>query len=321
MFYYRTQVRLSHDIAISAVEMGGNGLMNSSKKSGSPQSASTPNPLGIDGIEYVEYATLEPQAFGAALERLGFVAMARHRSREIVRYCAGGMNIIVNADPDTAGVNTRDDGGTSPPRLKAFALRVRDAASAYAHCIEKGAWPITPRVGAMELNIPAISGVGDSVIYFVDRYQEFSIYDVDFKKLPAANDVHPALSGMHFFGIVQSIDEARTKEWIDFYAELFGFSVLPQGQYFGVLPKGTLLESPCNKFYLQLVEPPENATVLAWQEKLTRVGFGAPDITRLVKELAARSVSFVESDSVHTSDRGAVTYLGGTSFEFVKSHL
>ncbi len=282
------------------------------------KSATISNPLGIDGIEYVEYATVEPQAFGAALERLGFVAVARHRSREIVLYRAGGMNIIVNADPEVAGV--ADEGNTAP-RLKAFALCVRDAAAAYAHCVDKGAWPITPRVGAMELNIPAISGVGDSVIYFVDRYQEFSIYDVDFKKLPTATDANTSMVDMHFFGIVQSIDEARTKEWVDFYEELFGFSVLPTGQYFGVLPKGTLLESPCHKFYLQLVEPPEQAAMLSWQEKLARVGFGSNDIPALVKQLTDRGVRFVESDSVHTSDRGAVTYLGGTSFEFVKSHL
>ena len=290
----------------------------SKQKSGTTPPA---NPLGVAGIEYVEYATHAPQSFGAALEKLGFVAVARHRSREIVLYRAGGMNVIVNADPAVAGVAGGDDDEPQTPRLKAFALRVRDAAAAYEHCVEKGAWPIVPRVGAMELNIPGISGVGDSIIYFVDRYQEFSIYDVDFKKLPSAAEAHPAIAGMHFFGIVQSIEEGRTREWVDFYRELFGFLVLPQGQYFGVLPKGTLLESPCLQFYLQLVEPPEQAAVLAWQEKLTRVGFGAPDITELVSQLRARGVNFVESDSVHTSDRGAVTYLGGTSFEFVKSHL
>jgi len=287
-----------------------------------PADATAPaNPLGIAGIEYVEYATHEPQAFGAALEKLGFVAVARHRSREIVLYRAGGMNVIVNADPAVTGAASRDEDETPAPRLKAYALRVRDAAAAYQHCVEKGAWPIVPRVGAMELNIPGICGVGDSIIYFVDRYQEFSIYDVDFKKLPSAAAAHPAVAGMHFFGIVQSIEEGRSREWVDFYRELFGFLVLPQGQYFGVLPKGTLLESPCQRFYLQLVEPPEQAAVLAWQERLTRVGFGAPDITALVAQLRTRGVNFVESDSVHTSDRGAVTYLGGTSFEFVRSHL
>ncbi len=56
--------------------------------------------------------------------------------------------------------------------------------------------------------------------------------------------------------MVQTILAERTRDWVDFYETLFGFSVLPQGRYFGVLPNGTLLESPCHKFYLQLIEPP-----------------------------------------------------------------
>ena len=54
------------------------------------------NPLGIDGIEFVEYATSQPQAFGAILQKMGFVAVARHRSREVVLYRQGSMNLIVN---------------------------------------------------------------------------------------------------------------------------------------------------------------------------------------------------------------------------------
>ncbi len=84
----------------------------------------TINPLAVDDIEYVDYATLEPQSYGAALERLGFAAVARHRSREIVLYRAGGVNVIVNADPSVAG---SAEEASQAPRLKAFALRVRDA--------------------------------------------------------------------------------------------------------------------------------------------------------------------------------------------------
>jgi 4-hydroxyphenylpyruvate dioxygenase len=270
--------------------------------------------LGINGIEYVEYATKLPQAFGAALELLGFHAVARHRSREITLYRAGSMNIIVNAHV------ARESEETSA-HLVAFALRVNDASAAYEHCIAKGAWPIETHVGAMELNIPGIQGVGDSRIYFVDRYDEFKIYDVDFKAIPGVKQFPAAVEQMHFFGIVQAIAAGRAKEWSDFYAELFGFRVLPNGEYFGVLPQGTLLESPCLRFYLQLVEPPETNSELDWAERLTRIGIGAPSIPRLVKTLTARGVRFIESSTLHTSDRGAVTYLGGTSFEFVKSHL
>jgi 4-hydroxyphenylpyruvate dioxygenase len=272
------------------------------------------NTLGIEGIEYVEYSTSEPGAFSAALELLGFRAVARHRSREILHFRAGGMNVIVNAH----SANTSEHGGT---QLTAFALRVRDASAAYAYCVARGAWPIDAHAGAMELNIPGIAGVGNSTIYFVDRFDEFEIYDVDFKPIAGVECRPAAIVGMHFFGIVQTIGVDRGQEWADFYRELFEFNVLPQGQYFGVLPKGLLLESPCSKFYLQLVEPPEPSADVEWSEQLTRVGFGAPDISVLVERLSARGVKFVESSQVHTSERGAVCYLGGTSFEFVRSHL
>ena len=94
------------------------------------------NPLAVDGIEYVEYVTLEPQSFGAALERLGFAAVARHRSREIVLNPVGGTNVIANADLSVAG---SADEGSQAPRHEAFARRVRDAAAAYSHRIDKGA--------------------------------------------------------------------------------------------------------------------------------------------------------------------------------------
>ena len=55
------------------------------------------NPVGIDGIEFIEFATAQPQALGAVLEKIGFHAVARHRSREVMLYRQGTMNLIVNS--------------------------------------------------------------------------------------------------------------------------------------------------------------------------------------------------------------------------------
>ena len=179
------------------------------------------------------------------------------------------------------------------------------------------------RAAAMELNIPGIHGVGDSLIYFVDRYHDFSIYDVDFVPLAGTEAKPPAIAGLHWFGVVQTILGERTADWVDFYATLFGFSVLPSGQSFGVLPKGTLLESPCHQFYLQLVEPPPGAEDVHWEESLARVGLGAPDVPAAVDALHGRGIVFVDRGSVQPSERGALTqgYLGGVTFELVHSHL
>ena len=271
------------------------------------------NPLGIDGIEFIEYSTSQAQAFGALLQKLGFAAMARHRSREVTLYRQGSMNLIVNSH-----------GATDPvPTVNAIALRVRDAGQAFQHSLDLGAWEMPTRASAMELHIPGIHGVGDSLLYFVDRYKDFAIYDVDFIFDGNANPQPPAVAGLHWFGVVQSILPDRTPDWLDFYKSLFGFEVLPRGQYFGVLPKGTLLESPCHKFYLQLIEPPPGAEDVHWDEGLVRVGLGAPDVPKAVKALQERGIVFVDHGAVQPSDKGALTqvYLGGVTFELVVSHI
>ena len=276
------------------------------------------NPLGIDGIEFIEYATSQAQAFGALLERVGFAPVARHRSREVTLYRQGGMNLIVNSDPP-AGKDALD----RTPSLAAIALRVRDAGFAFQRSLDLGAWEMPTRAAAMELHIPGIHGVGDSLVYFVDRYRDFSIYDVDFVPLAGAPSRPPALAGLHWFGVVQSILADRTGDWLDFYETLFGFTPLPQGRFFGVLPKGTLLESPCRKFYLQLIEPPSGSADAHWEEGLVRVGLGAPDVPSATRALKERGVVFIDRGAVQPSDKGALTqvYLGGVTFELVASHL
>jgi 4-hydroxyphenylpyruvate dioxygenase len=271
------------------------------------------NPVGIDGIEFIEFATSQPQALGTLAQKMGFTPLARHRSREVMLYRQGTMNLIVNAH----------EVKEAAPELKAIALRVHDAGHAWRHALDLGAWEMPTRASAMELNIPGIHGVGDSLIYFVDRYRDFSIYDVDFVFDQNAERNPPALAGLHYFGVVQSIHGGRTRDWLDFYGNLFGFSVLPEGKYFGVLPKGTLLESPCHKFYLQLIEPPPGAEDIHWDEALVRVGFGAADVPAATRALKDRGVVFVDRGPVQPSEKGALTqvYLGSVTFELVVSHL
>jgi 4-hydroxyphenylpyruvate dioxygenase len=278
------------------------------------------NPLGMDGIEFIEYATSQPHAFGALLLKMGFTAVARHRSREVMLYRQGSMNLIVNAHPDALpGISAPD----STPAIAAIALRVRDAGYAHRHAIDLGAWDMPTRAAAMELNIPGIHGVGDTLVYFVDRHREFSIYDVDFVPLTGGDLRPPSVAGMHYFGVVQSILEDRTPDWVDFYRALFGFSTLPTGKYFGVLPKGTLLESPCRKFYLQLIEPPPGADDIQWDEGLVRIGLGVPDALAATNALQSRGIVFIDRGQIQPTEKGALTqvYFGNVTFELVASHL
>ena len=273
------------------------------------------NPLGMIGVEFVEYTTREPLALGSLLRQMGFHEVARHRSREVLLFRQGDMNIIVNGHPDAVRETTR---GTAPA-IGAVAFRVRDAASAHRRALELGAWDMPTRAAAMELHIPGVHGAGDSLVYFVDRVEEFSIYDVDFIWNEGVARHPPALGGLHWFGLVQSVYPDRTADWIDFYRTLFGFDALDAGHFVGVLPKGTLLRAPCGSFYLQLVEPPAGADFVDWDEQLLRVGIGTPDVLAAVRDLQARGIVFVDRAPLRPSDKGALTqmYFGTVCFELV----
>ncbi|CDN86377.1 MULTISPECIES: VOC family protein [Hydrogenophaga] len=280
------------------------------------------NPLGLDGVEFVEYATLQPQALGQVLEMMGFRPVARHRSREVLLYRQGALNIVVNAHPiDALGAAH----GDARPTIGAVGLRVRDARAAREYVLSRGGWEVPTHPEAMELNIPAIHGVGGSRLYLIDRYRDFSIYDVDFVPIPGVDPRPPALFDLRLFGLVQYIGLGRSQDWTAFYDTLLGATPIPDEERFGIMPSGHLLRVPGRRpdsgFLLQLVEPPVDA--LDEREAWQRIGIGVSDVLTAVRALRERGVEFVESEAVHAERRGAITkaYLGGVVFELVQDPL
>ena len=179
------------------------------------------NPMGTDGFEFVEYTAPDAAALGRVFERLGFEAVARHRSKAVTLYRQGDVNFIVNAEPASfAQAFARLHG----PSVCAVAFRVRDAAKAYQHAVALGAKPVRGKVGPMELNIPAIEGIGGSLLYLVDRYGDHTIYDVDFvpvtRATPKPSDV--GLTGIDH--LTHNVHQGRMAGWAKFYERLFNFT-------------------------------------------------------------------------------------------------
>src|SRR3954462_4584766 len=124
------------------------------------------NPLGTDGFEFVEFTSPEPERLKGLFELMGFTAVARHRSKNVVRYRQGDINFILNMEPSGQPAEFRQVHG---PSANAMAFRVKDAAKAFKLAIERGAKPVHGPVGPMELFIPAIEGIGGSLLYLIDR--------------------------------------------------------------------------------------------------------------------------------------------------------
>ncbi len=277
------------------------------------------NPMGTDGFEFIEYAAPNPAEVGRLFEQMGFKAVARHRHKNVTLYRQGGINFIVNAEPDSFAQRFARLHG---PSICAIAFRVNDAAAAYKRALDLGAWGFDSKSGPMELNIPAIKGIGDSLLYFVDRYDEFSIFDIDFRAIPGVDPHPPAIHDMHYFGLVQYVGMDRTLDWAEFYGQILGFRPLPDTTRFGIMPKGLLLQSPCGKFCLQLIEPDGAAQFAPMEEHFQRIGLGTPDVISMARELERRGIEFLSTDKVHTSERGALTasMLGGVMFELVHTN-
>lgn len=211
------------------------------------------NPLGTDGFEFVEYTATDTADLGRLFESMGFARIARHRSKEVSLYRQGNINFIVNAEPDSLAQRFAREHG---PSACAMAFRVKDAARALRAAVAAGAREVKGAVGPMELNIPAIEGIGGSLIYLVDRYASPTIYDIDFVKLPGV-DAFPAGAGLvEIDHLTHNVAQGRMDHFFDFYHRIFNFR---EHQYFDISGEYTgltsrALSAPCGKIRIPINE-------------------------------------------------------------------
>ena len=269
------------------------------------------NPMGTDGFEFIEYAAPDPVALGRLFESMGFVAIARHRHKDVTLYRQGGVNFIINAEPDSFAQRFARQHG---PSICAIAFRVRDAALAYKRALELGAWGFDSKSGPMELNIPAIKGIGDSLIYFVDRWRgkngvapggigDISIYDVDFEPVASA-EASPAGCGLTSIDhLTHNVHRGRMREWAEFYERLFNFREV---RYFDIEGKLTGLKSkamtsPCGKIRIPINESSDDKSQIAEYldlyrgEGIQHVALATEDIYGTVRAMKARGVAFQDT--------------------------
>ena len=217
------------------------------------------NPLGLDGFEFIEFCAPEKGLLEPVFERMGFAQIARHRSKDVHLWRQGGINLIANYEPRSSAAYFAAEHG---PSACGMAWRVRDAARAYGVAIERGAEPVEIRTGPMELRLPAIRGIGGSIIYLIDRYEgnaagdNLSIYDIDFLYLPGV-DRHPVGAGMQVIDhLTHNVYGGRMAHWASFYERIAGFREIRffdiKGEYTGLTSKA--MTAPDGKIRIPLNE-------------------------------------------------------------------
>ena len=249
------------------------------------------NPMGTDGFEFIEYTAPDPELLRNLFEKMGFPATAKHRSKNVTLHSQGDINFIINAEP---GSFARQFAQQHGPSICAIAFRVKNAAAAYARALDLGALEVESIAGPMELNIPAIEGIGGSRVYLVDRYGDRTIYDVDFVPLelqgtdfkspqsrgqsritpnPATDrdnedftltpksgtdfksvPGHTGLTGVDH--LTHNVRRGNMDRWAGFYEKLFNFRELKYFDIEGKLTglKSRAMTSPCGKIRIPINE-------------------------------------------------------------------
>ena len=212
------------------------------------------NPMGLEGFEFVEFASPTPGVLEPLFEKMGFSRVAKHRSKDVLLYRQGQINFIVNREPKSQAAYFAAEHG---PSACGLAFRVRDAHQAYHRALALGAQPIEIPTGPMELRLPAIKGIGGAPLYLIDRYEDGkSIYDIDFQWLPGV-DRHPRGVGLRVVDhLTHNVYRGRMTHWAAFYERLFNFREIRyfdiQGEYTGLTSKA--MTAPDGKIRIPLNE-------------------------------------------------------------------
>jgi 4-hydroxyphenylpyruvate dioxygenase len=263
----------------------------------------TDNPMGTDGFEFVEYTAPDPELLRRLFDRMGFPAVARHRSKNVTLHRQGDINFIINAEPAGFGQQFARAHG---PSACAMAFRVRDAAFAYRRALDLGAKPGPSSAGPMELNIPCIEGIGGSLVYLVDRYGEHTIYDVDFVPLPGAP--HGTGTGLKVIDhLTHNVRRGNMNLWAGFYERLFAFREI---RYFDIEGKKTglfsrAMTSPCGKIRIPINESQDDKSQIEEYlseyrgEGIQHIALLTDGIQQTVDVLRARGVEFQETPDTY----------------------
>ncbi|HEX9773943.1 MAG TPA: 4-hydroxyphenylpyruvate dioxygenase [Steroidobacteraceae bacterium] len=261
------------------------------------------NPMGTDGFEFVEYTAPDPELLRGLFDRMGFPVVARHRRKNVTLHRQGDVNFIINAEPGGFGQRFAQQHG---PSACAMAFRVRDAALAFERAVERGATPVQNPVGPMELSIPAIEGIGGSLIYLVDRYGGQTIYDVDF--VPAGPASANRAAGLTIIDhLTHNVQRGNMDKWAGFYQRLFEFREIRyfdiEGRKTGLLSRA--MTSPCGKIRIPINESQDDKSQIEEYlreyhgEGIQHIALATEDIHATVDSLRANGIEFQDTPGTY----------------------
>ena len=255
------------------------------------------NVAGTDGFEFVEFAHPDADRLHDLFKGMGYVAVAKHRERDITVYRQGDINLIVNNHDDCHARRFVDAHGPCAPSM---AWRVVDAQHALKCALDQGAEEYTGP--DRTLDVPAVVGIGGSLLYFVETYREGgSCYEADFDWIAEPNP-KPRGAGFHYLDhLTHNVVRGNMSTWYDFYVKAFNFQEI---RFFDIKGKQTglfsrALTSPDGKIRIPINESADDHSQIEEYlreykgEGIQHVAVGTEDIYGSVDSIAENGIEFM----------------------------
>lgn len=262
------------------------------------------NPIGTDGFEFLEYASPDPLALSNLFVSMGFEVEGNHKNKEVIHFRQNDINFVVNNDPNSHAVNFSKAHG---PSVSAMGFRVHDAKAAIAEAVKRGAKEYTGADGEKTFDLPAIEGIGGSVIYFVDQYADKGdIYKEPFAEAPREKKF--ISSGLMYIDhVTHNVYQGNMDKWANFYESIFNFREIRyfdiKGQYTGLLSRA--MTAPCDKIRIPLNEPQDKQSQIQEYldvykgEGIQHIALGSADIYSSIELLKADGIGFLDTPDAY----------------------
>lgn len=260
------------------------------------------NPMQTDGFEFVEYAQPEnsPVDLAELFVKFGFQAVQKHKTKNIVLYRQGKINFLINYEPSGFAADFAKEHG---PCACAMAFRVKDAAHALKRAGDLGAQIIHNPQNQNELDLPAIEGIGGSLLFFVDKYGARNIYEDLFETLPGVTDLYPKGVGLTSIDhLTHNVIYGHMDDWAKFYVGFFNFH---QQHFFDIMGTKTglisrAMVSPCGKIKIPINESSDDRSQIVEfindykGEGIQHIALSTGDIDTAIDILRSNGISFMD---------------------------
>lgn len=256
------------------------------------------NPLGLDGIDFVEITTPDPEALARILRDFGFSRLMRHGTHAIDYWRQHDIHVLVNLEPDTASHRFMQAHG---PSISAMGWRVKNAHAAAHDARARGARLAVGDYRRHGELVPALAGIGDMLLYMIDdrgddRWRRMGFVPLD------APELVPDRGFRVIDHLTNNVARGTMAPLVDFYKSVFGFTEVRtfdiRGQKTGL--RSFALRSPCGSFCIPINEGNEDASQIDEYLREYR-GPGVQHLAFLTDDIVA-SLSAMRGSSVRMLD-------------------